>query len=235
MNSQVKGCWNQFKPGSISPSGKMRVRFIDLDGTFTAAIDAFGHQDILTQTSKVQDVVGREATAFLSPSNSLCFMDGGIDAAYMERWPGIQQKAMVQMRGLGFKSKLGRPYLPLGSAMAVDTQDEHGSWLVMAPTMWLPQDVSETQNAFHACVAGLLMAETLPVKEIVIPAMCCGYGKMTPEDSAKQCVAAVHVWRQYRLSKVHQRITRKTDTFCMLEYVGPQPRLYMNMEWQDFP
>lgn len=212
----------------------MRVRFIDLDGKFTEAIDRYGRENVFTQTSKVQDV-GREATAFLSPSNSLCFMDGGIDAAYMEMWPGIEHKAQGQMRQLGFESKLGRPYLPLGSAMAVNTHDEHGSWLVMAPTMWLPQDVSETQNAFHACVAGLLMAETLPVKEIVIPAMCCGYGRMASEDSAKQCLAAVDVWRRCGVSKVHDRITCRTDGFCMLNHVGQQPRLYMNMEWQEFP
>lgn len=212
----------------------MQIRFIDLDGKFTEAVNNTGHQDVLTQTSTVQDVE-RQATAFLSPSNSLCFMDGGIDAAYMEMWPGIEQKAKSAMRQLGFESKLGRPYLPLGSAMAVNTHDHHGSWLVMAPTMWLPQDVSETQNAFHACVAGLLMAETLPVKEIVIPAMCCGFGKMTPEDSAKQCLTAVDVWRQCGRSGLRQRILQQTDTFCMLKHVGPQPRLYMNMEWQDFP
>lgn len=212
----------------------MRVLFIDLDGAFTAAVRAIDEKGtVATATTSVRTLLGRPKTAFVSPANSLCFMDGGIDAHYMCMWPGIDDVLRHRVRALGFESKLGRSYLPLASALAIDAGDGHGSWLVAAPTMWLPQDVSGTRNAYCACLAALHLAERLPVEELVVPAMCCGYGKMSPGESAAQCMQALADFRGGKTT--HLDLTPEAPYFCRLDLAEPQPREYMNMEWQDYP
>lgn len=212
----------------------MDVHFVDTDGQFTAAIAAHPlGEHVSISTGDVRSLLGEHTgTAYVSPSNSFCFMDGGIDAAYREMWPGVEGRAKAQMQRLGFLTRLGRSYLPLASAMAVDTRDEHGSWLIMAPTMWLPQDVSATENAFCAVLAALHMAIRLPVDRVVIPAMCCGYGKMSPEESAAQCMRAYGVFNHVGEDRF---LADANSDFCRLTIEVPQPRVYMNMEWQDFP
>lgn len=212
----------------------MRVLFVDLDGAFTAAVRAIDEKGtVATATTDVRALLGRPKTAFVSPANSLCFMDGGIDAHYRCMWPGIDDVLKHRVRALGFKSKLGRSYLPLASALAVDTGDVQMSWLVAAPTMWLPQDVSGTRNAYCACLAALHLAARLPVDELVVPAMCCGYGKMAPSESAAQCMQAL---TDFLTDKTMQLdLTPEAPCFCRLDLAEPQPREYMNMEWQDYP
>lgn len=213
----------------------MRVLFIDLDGAFTAEIRRRDPSDavVSTATTDVRALLGRPKTAFVSPANSLCFMDGGIDAQYRCMWPGVEGMVKSRVQALGFKSKLGRSYLPLASALAVDTGDWQRSWLIAAPTMWLPQDVSATRNAYCACLAALHMAAKLPIDELVVPALCCGYGKMAPPESAAQCMQALVDFRSGTASDV--RLLRDSPDFRQLDLAEPQPRVYMNMEWQDYP
>lgn len=216
------------------------VWFVDLNGQFTEAIEgsqlreecpveAFTADVAVALDPQIAGVHG--PLAFVSPSNSFCFMDGGIDARYTTMWPGIAEEVRWRMPRLGFRTKLGRSYLPLASALAVPTEDRWGSQLIMAPTMWLPQDVSGTRNAYNACLAALHMAEKLPVRALVVPALCCGYGKMKPAKAARQCMEAVADFRNGRT----RHLELAGSDFVQLQLAEPQPRVHMNMEWQDFP
>ena len=218
-------------PTSFGGPFQMQLVFVDLDGQFTTAIreEPEWHNEMLALTCDI-GLLPMQETVFVSPSNSLCFMDGGVDARYMSMWPGIEKQVQARMRALGFLSKLGRSYLPLASAMPVPVPGP--AWLIMAPTMWLPQDVAGTDNAFFACLAALIAAELLPVQRVIIPAMCTGYGKMAPDEAARQCMRAVVAWRD----KTHNdAIAQLSSDFVQLRTTSPQPRIYMNMEWQEFP
>lgn len=58
----------------------MPIIFISLSETYTEKIKQFG---FLAKTMKIQDYVPNpnKHTYYVSPANSLCFMDGGIDYA----------------------------------------------------------------------------------------------------------------------------------------------------------
>ena len=202
----------------------MKLTFLDLDGAFTRAVGAeLPGADLYTGDVAALGLSGVESAAFVSPSNSRMFMDGGIDNAYRRMWPGIEKVVRERMASLGYRNLLGAAYLPLGAAMAVSVGAAPARWLIMAPTMWLPQDVSRTRNAYFATMAALLAAARLGVQQLVVPAMCCGYGKMPPREAARQCAAAVRDFRDTPHLWVSEQCVLCTDAAA-----SPQPKLYTN-------
>jgi O-acetyl-ADP-ribose deacetylase (regulator of RNase III) len=164
-------------------------------------------------------------TYYVSPANSFGFMDGGIDLAYSRvMFPGVEPRVKEAIRALGWTTKLRRPYLPIGRALVVPATG--AASLVVAPTMLLPQAVPETRNAFHAmagvlqCVWGLRGDDSA---ELVVPPLCCGYGRMRPADSAAQIVEAFAA-AATRGALVQQPI--EVDAI-----LREQPKYYANTEW----
>ena len=84
--------------------------------------------------------------AIVSPANSFGFMGGGIDAAYA-RFFGRDLESRLQ-------AKLRKDFyggLPVGQAiLLLPTQHRLIPWLISAPTMRVPMDISNTPNAFLA-------------------------------------------------------------------------------------
>ena len=81
----------------------------DLRPTIIAALsDAFGDLDGVTcSLSNVRDMPITPGTMYMSPANSLGFMDGGIDAAYMTMFLGVQADVQAKIRSLGKQTVLG--------------------------------------------------------------------------------------------------------------------------------
>ncbi len=173
----------------------MNIHFVSFDEKFIEhAKDLFGDKATYT----VGDIrnIPRQGRAFVSPANSLGFMDGGIDMVLSrEMFPGCEAKVKEMIKGLGHKSKLGRPYLRVGSALWFHV--DHQTVLISAPTMFLPHDVSDTQNARWAMEAILIAGKKIheatngKIHTLVITSLCCGVGRMDPEQSAIQCRAAL--------------------------------------------
>ena len=91
------------------------------------------------------DIFAAPADAIVSPANSFGFMNGGIDLAYSLRFGWALQKRL-QARLLAEHDG----ELPVGQAVIVETGDATFPFLVSAPTMRVPMDVSDTVNAFLA-------------------------------------------------------------------------------------
>lgn len=144
-----------------------------------------------------------ETMAYISPANSLGFMDGGIDRVYSrEMFPGVEAALKRRIKEVGAQTFLGRPYLPIGSAICLSVRRSVSEFLVSAPTMFLPHDVSRTHNAYHAFLAALTATEKRRINILVCPALCCGYGKMSSGESASQIMRALYDF------VVHQKRTR---------------------------
>lgn len=173
----------------------MRLHFVDTNAACIDAIrEVFGDEANATCCDVALLPVAERGrrVAFVSPANSLGFMDGGIDARYMQLFPDVQTRVKARIRELNKFTALRRPYLPVGSA--VSTHVGNDTWLISAPTMFLPHDVSTTRNAYLAMMAALRCAELLGVDELVVPAMCTGYGKMPVTTAAQQQCRA---WREF--------------------------------------
>lgn len=211
------------------------IHFISINPSFIEATkECFGNTENITYTvGNVQDM-SRIDTAFISPANSFGFMDGGIDYVYSRvMFPGIEKQVKDNISRLGFKTDLGRNYLPVGSGMVINTCPY--TCLVVVPTMFLPHDVSKTRNAYHAFMAALHVLEKMhkdnsSIHILACPALCCGYGKMTYEDSATQIYQA---FIEYK----NGYVLPEESNYKMIQnvYIGPnrdneQPDNYDNRE-----
>ena len=179
--------------------------------------------EVLPYTS-VADVPRTPGTAFVSPANSLGFMDGGIDYVLSRvMFPGVEQRVKAAFARGAATTLLGRPYLPIGRAVVVDaTDDDHGVQLVAAPTMWLPQDVRGTHNAYHAMYAALrAAASTTTIHTLVTSGLCTGCGRMPPEQAVAQM-------RDAHADFLAGRPPRYTAE----QVAAEQPALYENTEFK---
>lgn len=159
------------------------------------------HEDI--QTLDPRD------KAFVSPANCLGFMDGGIDFPLSRViLPGCETLLRTRIQELGILTALGRPCLPIGSAILVPI-DELSSALISAPTMFLPHNVAKTRNAYWSTRAALEVwfkwreaaaeqGKKRPYDTIVLTSHCCGIGGMSVHECAKQMYEAIKESEQPR-------------------------------------
>jgi O-acetyl-ADP-ribose deacetylase (regulator of RNase III) len=172
----------------------MLLHFVSLNNVWIDEIHRL-FPDAKATCGDVQ-TIPHEKTAFVSPANCLGFMDGGIDSVYSRTmFPGCEQQVKQKIRDLGHTTLLGRPYLPIGSAFVVPVGETTG--LICAPTMFLPHDVSKTRNAYLSCLAALLVFQKVGLYEtLVLTSHCCGYGKMSEQESARQMRKAYDDFRK---------------------------------------
>ena len=90
--------------------------------------------------------------------------------------------------------------------------------------MLMPQDVSNTPNAFLSIIAVIQLLKEYKhfikdTDELIIPSMCCGLGKMNPKISIQQIIKAL----ESDVSKINLNYKKITDI---------QPNDYENNEWK---
>lgn len=203
----------------------MPIIFISLSDTFTEKIKSYEYE---AKTMKIQDYIPNKKTYYVSPANSLCFMDGGIDYALSRIiFPDIEVEVKNIVKQLGIKSIVGKPYLPIGSSIIIDKYDKS---LVISPTMLLPQNVSNTRNAYYATMAVLYnilvnRKEKLEDVDILFTSFCCGYGKMTEENSIQQIMEGIKDYRNYTPTIIYKNIIVHEPN------LREQPKYYQNTEF----
>lgn len=178
----------------------LRLHFVSMNQEWINAIkQEFFALGVADFTCDDIQKVPRDDAVFVSAANSLGFMDGGIDLVLSRKmFPGCERLVRQKIAELDIKTKLGRPYLPIGSALTIPVGPTTD--LYVAPTMFLPHDVSETRNAYYAFLAVLALWSKQPAtirkKTIVITSLCCvpSGGKMDPKISAHQMREAYDVW-----------------------------------------
>jgi O-acetyl-ADP-ribose deacetylase (regulator of RNase III) len=129
------------------------------------------------------------ADAVVSPANSFGFMDGGIDLVYSQRFGWDLQDRLREHLVDAHHGEL-----PVGQAAVIETFDEEIPWLISAPTMRVPTDVSDSVNAYLAFRAALLAAKAkAAIESILCPGLATAIGRMPPERCARQMAAAYAV------------------------------------------
>ena len=126
------------------------------------------------------------ADAIVSPANSFGYMDGGIDAAFVGYFGAPLE---VNLRARINEQHYGE--LPVGQAIVLLTGNSKIPFLVSAPTMRVPADISETVNvylAFRAALIALLAHNHMgnPIRTLLVPGMGTGIGQVPPERAARQ-------------------------------------------------
>jgi O-acetyl-ADP-ribose deacetylase (regulator of RNase III) len=133
------------------------------------------------------DIFGVKADAIVSPANSFGFMDGGIDLAYSRHFGWNLQKNLQKVIREEYYGEL-----PVGNAVIVETGNPGIKYLISAPTMRVPQDVSKTVNAYLAFRAVLIAVKEFnekngnKIKSILCPGLGTLTGCIAPEACAIQ-------------------------------------------------
>jgi O-acetyl-ADP-ribose deacetylase (regulator of RNase III) len=188
---------------------------------------------VIVENANIKDVPA-EQTCFVSPANSLGFMDGGIDLVLSrEIMPGIEQKVKKRIQQLNVISSMGRPYLPIGSVITVP--HDLNTHLIVTPTMFLPHDVRGTQNAYWSFFAALKMWRKLCVQKnkkfnLVVTSHCCGVGKMPGRESAEQMKRAYNDFIQ---GKGPEIVKEFEDAILFPNQDLSQPNNYDNREIKE--
>jgi len=205
----------------------MPIIFISLSETYIEKIKQCGFE---AKAMKIQDYVSNpnKKTYYVSPANSLCFMDGGIDFALSRIiFPNIEKEVKTIVKRLGIISIVGNPYLPIGSSIIVNKGDKS---LIISPTMLLPQNVSNTKNAYYATMAVLYnilinKKENIEEIDIIFTSLCCGYGKMEEDVSIEQIIDGVKDYINYKPKVIYE------DIIINEPNLYDQPKYYQNTEF----
>ncbi len=140
------------------------------------------------------DILQEKGDAIVSPANSFGYMDGGLDLKYSTHFGwDLEQKV---------RNKLESDYfgeIPVGQAIVVPTGLPEVKYLVSAPTMRVPSDISETVNAYLA-FKGIIQSVLAYNREnngvigtVLCPGLGTGEGKMSASVCAKQMLRAYKV------------------------------------------
>jgi O-acetyl-ADP-ribose deacetylase (regulator of RNase III) len=118
-------------------------------------------------------------------------MDGGIDLVYLRRF-GWELQTRLQTH---LKDEHDGE-LPVGQATIVETFDASIPYLVSAPTMRVPMNVSNTINAYLAFRAAIrpvkLHNRDIPgtIRTVLCPGLGTAIGRMPPDLCVRQMAAA---------------------------------------------
>ncbi len=138
--------------------------------------------------------------AVVSPANSFGFMDGGLDALYLDHFGNTIQH---RIRRSIVDHHHGE--LLVGQADIVETGDANIPFLIIAPTMRVPMILTETVNPYLAAralfilvkvgsfAAGRLRGQRIAehVRTLALPGLGTGVGQVGFNTCARQVRAAI--------------------------------------------
>ena len=186
---------------------KAFIRIIDINKTLISHLkDEFKHSTVNIIEG---DIFDYNADAIVSPANSFGYMDGGLDGK-LKTFFGLPIETKV-------RQKINADHngeLLVGQTAVVETDNEAFPFLIVAPTMRVPSDVSESINAYLAMRAVLFTAiENKMISTIIIPGLCSLSGRMAPHTVARQMRAAYDyaILGSYRFS--HWRFEKEFEAY----------------------
>lgn len=186
---------------SITASVQKRLKIV-LTAVDRGLFDAWTEfcddlEDVTVHRGSIFDV---KADAVVSPANSFGFMDGGIDALYVDRFGAAVED---RVRRAILQHHAGE--LLVGAADIVETgAAQH--FLIAAPTMCVPMILgARTVNPYLATRAVLLLIRDSSfrsgpfigekvsdhVRVVAFPGMGTGVGRVPPETCARQVRMAI--------------------------------------------
>ena len=168
----------------------MKLHLVDLNPEVVAAwkVAFADHPEVDISEASILDVA---TDAIVSPANSHGFMDGGIDRVYLLHFGSQLQDSVRDMI-----YRRSEEMLPVGAAELVDTRHSDALWLIVAPTMEMPEAVPAT-NAQRAFAAVLRLSNRHPeIEDICCPGLCTGVGQVSALDSAEAMESAYSDWKR---------------------------------------
>jgi O-acetyl-ADP-ribose deacetylase (regulator of RNase III) len=169
----------------------MNLHLVDFDGSLVNAwVKAF--KPFPEVTIQQGDLLTVARHCVVSPANSYGFMDGGIDAWYRAFF-GTQIERAVQ----DAINRRPEGHLPVGARLVVRTGNENVPFMIVAPTMAMPEQV-ESRNCYRAMWAILRIAGAHAEvgRDVYCPGLATGVGMVPPEHAATEMAQAYSDWKK---------------------------------------
>jgi O-acetyl-ADP-ribose deacetylase (regulator of RNase III) len=168
----------------------LKLHLVDSDPLVVAAwTKAF--EALPEVTIQCAELLSVAYNAVVSPANSYGFMDGGIDVAYIRLF-GDRIETVVR------EAIARRPegHLPVGAGLAVRTGHSRIPYLIVSPTMLMPEAVP-SQNCYRAMRAVLRTAsqDAEVSRAVFCPGLGTGVGGVSPVEAAKEMAEAFRDWK----------------------------------------
>jgi O-acetyl-ADP-ribose deacetylase (regulator of RNase III) len=168
----------------------MRLHLVDLNPALVAAWEE-AFQPFPEVTVRQADLLSVAENAVVSLANGSGYMDGGIDHAYLDFFgPRLQKRVLdaIALRPEG--------YLPVGASLVVRTGHPRVPYLLVAPTMLLPEVVGE-DHCYRAMRAVLRLAGRYPEvgRMVFCPGLATGVGGVAAETAAREMARAYKAWK----------------------------------------
>jgi O-acetyl-ADP-ribose deacetylase (regulator of RNase III) len=131
------------------------------------------------------DYFQRPADAIVSPANCFGIMDGGLDLVIRDQLGFPVERKVQDLIDEKYHGEL-----PVGSAEVVETGNPRWRYLIVAPTMRIPEPIQFTINAYLAFRAALVAVQNynrgLGRREFD-SLVCCGLGTGIGQVGANKC------------------------------------------------
>lgn len=157
-------------------------KFAPLIEAWSQTFEPYEHVEVVQG-----DFFTRDSDAMVSPANSFGIMDGGLDAAINFELGGGMQSRVQEVILQRYHGEM-----PVGAGEVVPTGHKRWPFLVVSPTMRVPESVANTLNAYHAFRAVLLAVmkhnatASAPISSLLVPGLGTGVGGMEPRRCAAQ-------------------------------------------------
>ena len=206
----------------------MALRQVTVVGTNRDLVDAWAKEFAPHPSVRIVhgSIFDTDADTLVSPANSFGVMDGGLDGKLRDYF-GLSIEATVRER---IRTEF-HGELPVGLATIVETGHARHRYLISAPTMRYPADVSGSVNAYLAAKATLHVARGHPEPlRIAMPGFCALTGGMSSFQVARQMriayervVMGMHAYRHWREEREFERYIRG-ESSVPPEALEPRPR-----------
>lgn len=148
----------------------------------------------------ITEYINQPNTAFVSAANALGILGGGVDGALRNMFPLVQDNINAIINQYGYTNIHNDKFIPVGSATIVPIchpdENSHNQYLVTAPTMLNPSNVSSTKNCYHALYAVLRLVKKFneelkstgnpELETIICPGLGTGVGGISHGSAARQ-------------------------------------------------
>lgn len=134
------------------------------------------------------------------PGDSFGNLRDGLAGRFKELYPELQKKVKKRISDYPLSTLNGKSYTTIGSAIPVATAVPPGThrarYVLWVPTMFMKQDISSTDNVYHAFYATIRwfarVKQRRPRLIMACPGLGTGVGGMSPDEAARQMAKAIH-------------------------------------------
>jgi len=137
------------------------------------------------------DLTELKVDAIVNPANSWGEMGGGVAGVIRKKGGRAIEKEAVSQAPI-----------PIGRAVSTTAGSLPCRFVIHAPTMNQPAELTTVENVRKASQAALECADQMALKQIAFPGMGTGVGRVNPNDAARAMVETARSFQARNLQEV---------------------------------